>query len=289
MYQLAEFLHDVVGFDCEPDCKILCRENRLDETFLTNNMNDTLACYTFTIVTHGHLSLIHNGSEVHLSAGDLYCYIPGATCTIVSGTDDYRSICLLADENLTLSSPIVRLMTHATYFSIMILDEHKLALSPTDADHLVGIMRQILNYQQKPHQFKRDVLNTLYTLFLLDLMDIQERSIRQGRYSERIEQLFTDFIQLAHQHFIEHRNLAFYADRLHITPIYLSRVVKSITGDTVVAYLNRLLLMEATYQLQTTEASINQIAENLHFADQASFSKFFRRMRGMGPKEFRKR
>jgi len=124
---------------------------------------------------------------------------------------------------------------------------------------------------------------------LLDLMDIQERSIRQGRYSERIEQLFTDFIQLAHQHFIEHRNLAFYADRLHITPIYLSRVVKSITGDTVVAYLNRLLLMEATYQLQTTEASINQIAENLHFADQASFSKFFRRMRGMGPKEFRKR
>lgn len=120
-------------------------------------------------------------------------------------------------------------------------------------------------------------------------MDIQERSIRQGRYSERIEQLFTDFIQLAHQHFIEHRNLAFYADRLHITPIYLSRVVKSITGDTVVAYLNRLLLMEATYQLQTTEASINQIAENLHFADQASFSKFFRRMRGMGPKEFRKR
>jgi hypothetical protein len=60
-------------------------------------MNDTLACYTFTIVTHGHLSLIHNGSEVHLSAGDLYCYIPGATCTIVSGTDDYRSICLLAD------------------------------------------------------------------------------------------------------------------------------------------------------------------------------------------------
>ena len=215
--------------------------------------------------------------------------MPGTACTIVSGTDDYRSICLLADENLTLSSPIVRLMTHATYFSIMILDEHKLALSPTDAHHLVGIMRQILNYQQKPHQFKRDVLNTLYTLFLLDLMDIQERSIRQGRYSERIEQLFTDFIQLAHQHFIEHRNLAFYADRLHITPIYLSRVVKSITGDTVVAYLNRLLLMEATYQLQTTEASINQIAENLHFADQASFSKFFRRMRGMGPKEFRKR
>jgi len=40
--------------------------------------------------------------------------------------------------------------------------------------------------------------------------------------------------------------------------------------------------------LQTSQLSIAQIADQLHFADTPSFSKFFSRLKGMSPKEYRK-
>jgi transcriptional regulator GlxA family with amidase domain len=48
-----------------------------------------------------------------------------------------------------------------------------------------------------------------------------------------------------------------------------------------------MLLMEASFLLQTSPMSIAQIAEHLHFADTPSFSKFFLRMKGVNPKEYR--
>ncbi len=287
MYKLAEFLKDVIGIDFDSDYGVFCIENDLYRTSLINKMTDTLDCYTFTVVINGNVAIIHNGIEVRLSEGDLFCYTPGADCTVVGGTADFRSYCLLADESLTYSSPVVRLMIRAAYFPTMELSGRKITLAREDAQRMENLMRGIIDYQQRPHRFKRDALSNLYNLFLLDFMDIQERSVHNKWYSERTGQLFTEFIQLAQQHFTEHRDLTFYATQLHITPIYLSRIVKRITGDTVVNYLNRLLLMEATYLLQTSGATVAQIAETLHFADQASFSKFFTRMRGIGPKQFR--
>jgi AraC-like DNA-binding protein len=49
-----------------------------------------------------------------------------------------------------------------------------------------------------------------------------------------------------------------------------------------------MLLMEASFLLQTSQLSITQIADHLHFADTPSFSKFFSRLKGMSPKEYRK-
>ena len=59
------------------------------------------------------------------------------------------------------------------------------------------------------------------------------------------------------------------------------------TGRTVVDYINQMLLMEASWLLQTTDLSIAAISERLHFSDQSSFGRFFTRMKGMSPKRFR--
>ena len=51
-------------------------------------------------------------------------------------------------------------------------------------------------------------------------------------------------------------------------------MVRQVTGRTVVDYINQMLLMEASFLLQTSGLSITQIADRLHFADTPSFSKF---------------
>ena len=53
-------------------------------------------------------------------------------------------------------------------------------------------------------------------------------------------------------------------------------------------YINQLLLMEATFLLRQTSLSITQISDQLHFAEVTTFARFFNRMKGMNPREFRK-
>ncbi len=94
--------------------------------------------------------------------------------------------------------------------------------------------------------------------------------------------------KLLPDHFAEHRDIGFYASELHISPAYLSRIVRQVAGRTVMDYVNQMLLMEASFLLRTTTLSVAQIADRLHFADSASFCKFFSRTKGLTPKEFRK-
>ncbi len=63
---------------------------------------------------------------------------------------------------------------------------------------------------------------------------------------------------------------------------------REVSGRTVVDYINQMLLIEASYMLKQTSFPIVQIADHLHFSEPASFTRFFTRMKGMNPKEFRK-
>ncbi len=87
--------------------------------------------------------------------------------------------------------------------------------------------------------------------------------------------------------FVKHHDIGYYASELHITTTYLSRVVKALSGRTVVSHINQLLVMEAVWMLQQPELSIEQISDRLNFASSSSFSKFFTRMKGISPKSYR--
>ena len=105
----------------------------------------------------------------------------------------------------------------------------------------------------------------------------------------RVEEIFLGFLGLLPQHFEEHHDIGFYASELCITTTYLSRVVRQVSGGrTVVDYINQMLLMEATFLLRQTSLSITQISDQLHFAEVTTFARFFNRMKGMTPREFRK-
>lgn len=68
---------------------------------------------------------------------------------------------------------------------------------------------------------------------------------------------------------------------------YLEALLKLVSGRTVIDYINQMLKMEASYLLQQTSLPIVQIADRLHFSEAASFTRFFTRMKGMNPREFR--
>ena len=291
MYSLKEFWHlrNLPVPEGEWDGNVICIETNVEWTFGTNETHGFLSCYTFTIVTRGWVTIVYNNRELTLHEGDLYIYSPGFEVTVLSSSSDYSGICLLADEQVTLELPSVHDSIRAAYLSVVELQQPQLTLSDDEYRHILELMQLALRYQQSLLPNANESLRMLYSIFLNDLTGLMERTIHEYRFPKRVEELFLAFLHLLPRHFVEHHDIGFYASELCITTTYLSRIVRQVSGGrTVVDYINQLLLMEASYLLRQTSLSVAQIAEQLHFAETTTFARFFQRMKGMTPREFRK-
>ena len=105
----------------------------------------------------------------------------------------------------------------------------------------------------------------------------------------RQEEIFADFLDLLHPHHKKERLVAFYADKLCITPKYLSKIVKDLTKHTALEYIEEYVITEAKSLLNATNMAIQQISNELNFPSQSVFGKYFRRVTHMSPKEYRSR
>jgi AraC family transcriptional regulator, transcriptional activator of pobA len=92
---------------------------------------------------------------------------------------------------------------------------------------------------------------------------------------------------LVDEFFRTERLLGFYADKLGMTVDRLNDHVKRATGVTAGHLVRQRLLTEAKRQLVFTQQPIQEIAEELAFADASHFARFFRKQVGTTPHEFR--
>ena len=95
------------------------------------------------------------------------------------------------------------------------------------------------------------------------------------------------FATLLNRHCREHKDAAFYARALGITPTHLNRVTRKVAGVGAHDFIAGKLVAEARRDLVFSIGTIQDVADRLGFADPAYFSRFFQRRTGMTPKSFR--
>jgi AraC-like DNA-binding protein len=100
--------------------------------------------------------------------------------------------------------------------------------------------------------------------------------------------LVLGFKQLVEAHFHAHKTVQAYADLLHITPKYLSELVREETGQTALEVIHRRVLLEAQYLLRYSGYSIKEIAAELGFDTTSHFARFFRQSTGTTPISYRR-
>ena len=113
-------------------------------------------------------------------------------------------------------------------------------------------------------------------------------NIQEERQKSKHEMLVDNFVKLVRAHFKHHRGLDFYADKLSITPKYMSTVIKQISGKTAGNWIDDHVLLEAKALLKSTNMTILQISDELNFPSQSFFGKYFKRLTGVSPKESRR-
>ena len=132
------------------------------------------------------------------------------------------------------------------------------------------------------------ILNHLCSFCLLQIADILTQIRHEvPDYARRPTDIFRLFKKTLMENYRQHHDIGFYAESLHISTTYLSRIVKHITGHTVRFHISELLCADARKLLECTDLDIKEIAEKLGFSDQSVFGKFFVKKTGVSPMKFR--
>lgn len=105
--------------------------------------------------------------------------------------------------------------------------------------------------------------------------------------SPRSNQVFDSFLVLAKKYYQTERGVAFYAEKLGLTPKYLSRLVREVSGQSAPDWIDSFVIIEAKNLLRYSSRPIKEIAASLSFTSPSAFHAFFKSRTGMTPVEFR--
>ncbi len=248
---------------------------------------ESLKVYGFILVRRGSMRLRYRGHDILYSQGEMQVYFPYMPVATLEYSADFDGIALFFDIALLEQSPMCHQLFRGTSVPLQSRHEPKVVLDSTAAERLGELMHTIHYYVSHPSPSKGEMIFSLCGVFLFDLLEVQGVEMAHAVTPSRSDELLQRFLALVNDHYIDQHDLPFYAEQLCITTTYLSRLVREMFGCTAKDIINRALIAEAEYQLRTTSLTIAQIADNLHFADQASFNHFFARHKGLSPTAFR--
>lgn len=116
-------------------------------------------------------------------------------------------------------------------------------------------------------------------------VELTRESNLQGRSSE----LYNQFISQVNNFCRTYSDVHFYADQLNVSSRYLAQVTRRISCKTPKAIIDEYIVKEIERELSTTTHTMQEIANTFGFSSQAHLTKFFKKMRGLTPSEYRKK
>lgn len=162
---------------------------------------------------------------------------------------------------------------------------------------LMGKYMELLNLNTRDtsnQQISRNIASSLIAASFYQMVLFRHRRIvsptkePDDRPASRRNDYVRQFMKLLYVHFIRERSVSFYADKLYISPKYLSLLVKEATGRSASRWIDDFVLMEAKNMLRFSGKNIQQVAYALNFSTQSSFGKYFKHLTGMSPTEYQK-
>lgn len=144
---------------------------------------------------------------------------------------------------------------------------------------------------ENDNPFRKEILQgyvraLMYTILhkLLEILQQVPAYIQNNRQHE----IYMQFIREVQGNYQKERSVAYYADRLCITPKYLSQTVQKASGRLAGEWISEYVILEAKALIKSHCYTIQQISEMLHFPNPSFFGRYFKKKVGCTPKAYQK-
>lgn len=140
---------------------------------------------------------------------------------------------------------------------------------------------------ESQHHLKQ-LIDMLLQAFIYEFHDSMEKRIKidPPQYNSA-DNLFTSFLNILVNSYPKERSVSYYADKLFVTPKYLSAICKEISGETASDIITRYVKKDIECLLKQPNKTIKEIANELEFSNLSFFGKYVKRIFGVSPKEYR--
>lgn len=244
--------------------------------------------FVFVLVKKGTACAVSLQERTGIAGGDFMVFTPTMSVGIEGMSGDFAMTCVFLQpdyyDSLHDTQPMygqVVAFMRAGRLPLLHLGEGEIAV-------MSQILSLFLCYVGEADAYRDGILRNLCGLCLLQSAALfRRRNSSSPGVVRRSSDVYRMFRKLLGENYREHHDISFYAGRLNISPTYLSRIVKLVTGHTVHYHVSEYVCAEARRMLEFTEADVKEVSDALGFADQSSFGKFFFRMTGMSPLRFR--
>ena len=252
-----------------------------------NDATFILLCYEM----EGEASIICNMQEYIIRKNSIFICTPGSILQFKKLPKNAKGWGIVTDSSFTteMNLSIQTLLPHITQLreqlSVNISAEKALLLND-----LLSLTHRIIRENPSDSYYSKKVKaqTAVFGYEIISVMsDLAESMKAVEKKPSREELYFKQFMSLLNKHYITDRSVMFYADKMHLSPKYLSAVVKKVSGQTPSNWIDGLVIMEAKNLLKYSEMNIQEIAYMMNFPNQSFFGKYFKQRTGMTPSAYR--
>lgn len=243
----------------------------------------------------GSLKLNLNLQEFEIGEGMMFLNLPGNILKVSEIIDtpktevNYMCMAMSREFVQELRLDMNRLFDEG----LSLIESPCLALNEEEtalfADYLRLVVK-ITRNDNMPHQ--KEVVRSLLSSLFYMLSGVLTSRLSETRKAvssttSRGKMIFEQFVRLVSEYHTMYRNVGFYADKLCLTPKYLSKLIKETSGRSAPDWIDAYVILEAKNLLKYSNIAIKEIVYKLNFPNQSVFYKFFKARTGMTPTEYR--
>ena len=238
------------------------------------------------ICHEGELSCTYDLQEFKIKKHDMAIMMNDHIITCNEASDDFSATFIILSTPLATSQrrkDSARIQTKVIRHPVIHYSEAEFQAITSG----INILRHII--RKKVDDNKNDLINKLFELLFsitYEAESLWSESLEiQASRNEQLFERFNEEIVRCHG---REREVKYYADKLCLTPKYLSSIIKKVSGHLANEWINQYVILEAKSMLKTKkDMTILDISDGLKFSEQSAFCKFFKRHTGMSPTEFR--
>ena len=255
--------------------------------FLAMNAPELSHTCMHLLCTAGEGSFVFNERCYHIVKNDLVVIpMPARVSNIAAHADlqvewfaaDYKFLQNLLPSNnygiggsITLNhDPVIKLTDEQA--ALLLADFHRLRDRMGDR-HLL---------------FYRELMGSLCLTMMYDIFEPHAQRDATDTHSDRTAYIVKQLMALLATGISRtERDVSYYAERLNVSPKYLSATIKRVTGHSVTSYIDRHTVPILKDYLGDERLSLTQIAELMNFASLSYFSRYCAKHLGQSPSEYR--
>lgn len=226
-----------------------------------------------------------NLRQYELQSNSLLIGLPGQILASQEMSEDFQGTFILLSERF-----LSRLNIGDTYLFYKSVEKNpfrQLEESTAAAFRSFAALTYTMGQVQAFKSSMDDMLRQLTQLFFLMAGAIFHPAADGNDAQHRPNEVMMQFLQLVKQHYREHRDVAFYADQMNLSAKYMTTLIKSASGKSAIQWIEEYVILDAKAQLYSTVNTVQQIAYDLNFPSQSLFGRYFRRLVGMSPSDYR--